>query len=69
VNIKPPTSATIMFSEDGYAIYMMETVTCDDPDCVEGAHARVITDYADAALAFQGWANHFLALSKAEGEA
>ncbi len=68
-NINPPTNVTIMFTENSYAIYMMEAVTCDDPDCTEAAHARVVTDYADAARAMQGWADRFLALSKVEGEA
>ena len=68
VNIKLPTNVSIMFTENSYAIYVMEAMNCEDPDCIEGAHARVITDYADASRVMHGWAERFLALSKVEGE-
>jgi len=57
-----------MFTENSYAIYMMEAMNCDGPDGIEMAHARVITDYADASRVMHGWAERFLALSKVEGE-
>ena len=68
IALEPPTNVSIMLTENGYAIYMMEAVTCNDPDCDEPAHARVITEFAEAAVIFQEWANRFLALSKVEGE-